>query len=166
MIAIRTGWLSCWGVVAIVFVDQLSKWLVQQKFLLGGSIGVLPGLFELQYVQNRGAAWGMLSGFQGLLVLISLGVSLYFIRYWRREPSPTKWIEFARVLLLAGILGNFIDRVRLGYVVDFLHFFFKGHHFPNFNVADAAISVGITLLLVLSWLHEHKKLSATTTNEG
>lgn len=134
--------------VAIVILDQVTKQWVAMRFYLGESLPVVPGWFNLVHVRNTGAAWGMLGGLNGLLVLLSLVVLLVLIFFRRSFLTDSLIHRLALALMIGGIVGNLLDRVRLQYVVDFLDFCWRNHHFPAFNVADSAICVGVGLYMV------------------
>jgi signal peptidase II len=133
---------------AIVVLDQVTKQWVTIRFYLGESLPVIPGFFNLSYVRNTGAAWGMLGGLNGLLVGLSLVVLLVLIFFRRSFLTDSLIHRLALALMIGGIVGNLLDRVRLQYVVDFLDFHWRIHHFPAFNVADSAICVGVGLYMV------------------
>lgn len=139
------------GLALLVFLaDQASKYWVTHVLDLRsrGSVPVLP-VFSLTWVENTGVSMGLFradsDGGRWALVAataaIALGVTVWILR------ERSRWDVVALGLVLGGALGNIVDRVRFGYVVDFLHFFWEGHHFYVFNVADAAISVGVAMLL-------------------
>ena len=132
----------------IVILDQVTKNLVMAKFYLGESVPVIPGLFNLAYVQNTGAAWGMLGGFNALLVTLSAVVLVILVFFRRSFLTDSLIHRVALGLMIGGIIGNLLDRVRLQYVVDFLDFCWQTHHFPAFNVADSAICVGVGLYMI------------------
>lgn len=143
----------------IVVLDQITKYLAQAYLQPRHSITIINGLFNLSYVENPGAAWGMLAGRQVLLISFSL-LTLIFILWKRRElfnPLPMGWLTSA--LLISGIIGNLIDRVRLNKVIDFLDFHWHGSHFPAFNVADSAICCGVFLYVATQWLYDRKQQS-------
>ncbi len=141
---------------AIVAADQLTKVAAVAYLKPVGSIGVIPGLFSLSYVENRGAAWGMLAGQQIFLVAFSL-ITLGFLVWKRRQLFGPLWGNAVTMsLLFGGVVGNLIDRVRLSYVIDFLDFFWGGTHFPAFNVADASICCGVFLYIATQWHHDHR----------
>ena len=133
---------------AIVLLDQVAKHLVETQLPRDSGLPIIPGFFDLHYVQNTGAAWGMLQGMNGLLVAFSFVVMILLIIWRRQLLGDTGVARVAAGMILGGIIGNLIDRVRLSYVVDYLDFFFRGHHFPAFNVADAAICIGVGLYLL------------------
>ncbi len=138
----------------MILLDQWTKLLVIEHFALGESRVVLGGFFNLTYVRNTGAAFGIMAQanpafripFFIIVPLIALG-AIGFI--FRKISNQDRKMAVALALVISGAVGNLIDRVRLGYVVDFLDFHYKWtYHFPAFNVADACISVGIGLLMV------------------
>ena len=133
--------------LGITLVDQLTKYLVWRNMLVGEAKVVVPGLFSLRFVQNTGAAWGMLSGFGSWLVLLSVLMLILILAFRKAFLADTLVHRIALGLMIAGIVGNLVDRIRLGYVVDFLDFYLGQHHFPAFNVADSAICVGVGLYL-------------------
>lgn len=137
----------------IVSFDQLTKFLVSTSFRLGETREVVPGFFNLTLAHNRGAAFGLLADlppgigepvffFVPGLVLTLIGV--FFVRLRSHQTLSI----YALSLIVAGALGNLTDRLHLGYVVDFLDFHWGNYHFPAFNLADAAISLGVALLLL------------------
>lgn len=138
--------------IAIVMLDQMTKYLVTVRFHLGESIIIIPGLFSLTYVRNIGAAWGMLGGWNGALVLLSAVVLVVLIVFRRSFLGDNLIHRLSFGMMLGGIVGNLFDRIRLRYVVDFLDFYWENHHFPAFNVADSAICVGVGLYLIASFL--------------
>lgn len=131
----------------IAFSDQVTKHLVRCTFPLGGGRTLLPGLFDLRYVRNTGAAWGMLSGLNHWLVVLSLVMLVVITVFRRRFLTDSLIHRVALGLMVGGIVGNLVDRMRLGYVVDFLDFYWRTRHFPAFNVADSAICVGVGLYI-------------------
>jgi signal peptidase II len=143
--------------IAVTFLDQVTKHLVGLHLRLGEHIEVLPGYFNLAHVHNTGAAWGMLAGLNGWLILLSISMLVFLVGFHRSvlgEGSVNRW---SVGLMLAGVIGNLVDRVRFGYVVDFLDFHWRGHHFPAFNVADSAICTGVGLFLLLHGLQAGKR---------
>lgn len=153
--------------LAVLVLDQLSKVWVRSVLVYGGeSIPVIPGLFNLVYVRNEGAAWGLLSGQQPILILISITVLLLLVRGHRRVLNPTLDHRIALGLMCGGICGNLIDRIRLGWVMDFLDVHIGAYHWPSFNVADAAICVAVSLYLLSSlWHHRHPLRSQPQNGE-
>ncbi|NTU59835.1 MAG: lipoprotein signal peptidase [Deltaproteobacteria bacterium] len=146
--------LTVLGAVAAVVValDQLTKAWVLATFALYESRPVIPGFFRLTYLRNPGAAFSFLADqaasfrlpFFFAVTAIALVVIVVVVV---RLPPGRKWLLTALSLVFGGAVGNLIDRVRLGEVVDFLDFFWRTHHWPPFNVADSAITVGVAVLL-------------------
>ena len=137
-------WLS---VIAVaVFADQLTKWLAVMFVKGAGSIEVIPWFIDFSYVENRGAAWGMFSEHRWVFLVITsiaLIAMPYFLFKYRKEHFL---FGFSLSLVISGAIGNMIDRVFLGYVVDFLEAAFIS--FPVFNFADCCVTVGAALLFV------------------
>ena len=138
--------------IAIVLLDQITKCLVIAKFHLSDSFEVIPGLLSLTYVRNMGAAWGMLGGWNSVLVALSAIVLVLLVFFRRSFLTDSLIHRISLGLMLGGIAGNLFDRIRYPYVVDFLDFYWKSHHFPAFNVADSAICVGVGLYILSSFL--------------
>lgn len=146
------------GILGFVFFDQLSKVLAITKLKNNDSITLIKGFFDLTYVENKGAAWGVLSGRMSILVIITILIIPLFILCMIRinknkrllNSSKSKVISFLHfdmILLLAGAIGNFLDRIVNGYVVDFFQFTFID--FPVFNVADCYITVGAAVFIII-----------------
>jgi len=149
------GKLAVFGVLAglVVLLDQATKAWVLATFRLHESVPVIPGWFHLTYVRNPGAAFGIFSGQAEafrvpffLAITVAALVAIVVIA-WRAAPGRI-WFLGALGLVGGGAVGNLIDRLRWGEVVDFLDVFWKSHHWPAFNVADSAITVGVILLIL------------------
>ena len=138
--------------ICVVLLDQASKEWVRGAFSLHESIPVLPGFFNLTYVRNTGAAWGMFSGQNVALSALALVMLAALVVFRRKILPPGRVHRVALGLLCGGIAGNLFDRLRLDYVVDFLDFFVRNSHFPAFNVADSAICVGVGIYILGSLL--------------
>ena len=137
----------------VVVLDQLTKMLVDRFMNLHESRLLVDGLLRLTYVQNRGAAFGILSEadlpYQSLLfAVVSLAALGAIAAYAWRLPARSRLPQTALALIMGGALGNLLDRARLGYVIDFVDAYWRMHHWPAFNVADSAISIGVVLLVV------------------
>lgn len=144
--------------VVVTLLDQLTKYMVTCNIAFRDQIPVIPGFLNMTYVRNTGAAWGMFSGFSEMLVALSV-VMLASIVIFRRHFIENILIhKIAMGLIVAGIVGNLIDRIRLGYVVDFIDVYWMScsAHFPAFNVADSSICIGVVLYLMSS-MHFNKK---------
>ena len=139
-------------VVIATVLDQLSKLWVVNNIPLHGEIPVLSGIFHLTYAQNTGAAWSVLSGMQWLFLLIFLAFTLGIIWEFSKKRWPfTTFDRWCIAVVYAGGLGNIIDRIRLGYVVDF--FYFCLIDFPIFNVADIYVTVSTFVLLFVMFFY-------------
>ncbi len=151
-----------WWVIALLVVvaDQLSKYWVATNLQLYQRIELLP-FFNLTHVHNRGAAFSFLAdagGWQRWFFLgLAVAVSGFILRYLWRLEDHEHWQLAGLSLILGGALGNFIDRAKLGYVIDFLDFYYRQWHWPAFNIADAAITIGVAILLLDSFRPQHKK---------
>lgn len=152
-------WLS----VLVIVIDQISKRVVDTSMHLYQTIELLP-YFQLTYLRNQGAAFSFLSGaggwqrwfFIGLAVVASI-----LICFWMKKLESSQRREaIAWALVLGGALGNLIDRILYGYVIDFLDVFYGNWHWPAFNVADSAITVGVILLLADSFLPSRQENAA------
>ncbi len=150
----------------VVALDQATKWLVVRRLPLYEDLPLIPGLLSLQHVRNSGAVFGFLSGaeFPGKPYVFALmsGVALLALAYYSRTiPDEERLPRFALSLVIGGAVGNLIDRVRFGYVVDFVKMYWDAHVWPNYNVADSAISVGLVLLVVDSFRPRDRPSIAT-----
>jgi signal peptidase II len=138
----------------VIALDQWTKLMVLQRFRLGESISVIPNYFNLTYIRNTGAAFGIFAdahpGFRGPFFLLVPLAALAAIAYiFRKIPADDRKLSIALSLVVGGAIGNLIDRLRLGYVVDFLDFHWRYlNHFPAFNVADSAICLGVGILML------------------
>ncbi len=131
----------------MLFVDQLTKWLIQQNIPLHGQHVIIKGIFNLRHDTNDGAAFGLMRGQNLLLIIISL-LAIGFIFFYYKRFRESLWMKIALGFLLGGALGNFIDRIRLGEVTDFLQFRLPGFWWPTFNAADVAVCIGAGMLMV------------------
>ncbi len=144
-------------IVIVTFLDQLTKWLVCRSFGAHDHLTVISGFFDLRRVFNAGAAWGMLSGQRTLLIGVSVGMLGLL---WYNRTEFTKSGRLARIgigLLTGGIIGNLIDRLKSGSVIDFLDFHWSTvYTFPTFNIADTAIFLGILAYFVQTFISERR----------
>lgn len=152
--------------ILTVIADQYTKVFVANNFVMGRSYDFIPGLLDITYIHNDGAAWGMLSNNTWMLISITIVVMLVCIALLLKNGVKNKVMFWAIILVLAGGVGNMIDRIfRDGNVIDFLHFeFWKS--FPVFNVADCAVVVGAGLLIlyfVMDIIDDNKKKKAALT---
>lgn len=150
--------LSITGIVLVL--DQASKLYIDRHLFQGQSLAVIPGFFNITYVRNKGAAFGIFAH-SALRVPFFIGVStvavLAILWYLRRIHLEQRLLRFSLSLVFAGALGNLIDRVRLHEVIDFLDVHWHRYHWPAFNIADSAITVGVCLLLIDIWREERRK---------
>jgi signal peptidase II len=152
-------------VVGSLLLDQATKIAIDRSLQLFQSIPVIDGLFSITYVRNKGAAFSFLANsswrlpffiFVTIIAMIAILVSLYKMRDDQRLAVASLGLIFS------GAVGNLIDRIRLGEVIDFLDVYWRSHHWPAFNVADSAICVGVALLAVDMFIEDRreKKFSA------
>lgn len=136
--------------LVFVFVDQFIKFIVIKNIDLSNHIKVIPHFFYIANVHNTGAAWSMLDG--NRLLLIGIGIiAIVLIYLFFIKNKKLNWYDIISYsLLLGGIIGNLIDRIVLGYVVDYLEFIFGSYHYPVFNFADMCIVVSIILIIIKS----------------
>lgn len=146
------------GISGLIMLDQLSKAFASSNLKNSDSVTVIKGFFDLTYVENRGAAWGVLSGRISILVIITVILIPVFVfcmlRIYKNKElldssklKSVSLLHFDLILLLSGAVGNFIDRIIKGYVVDFFQFTF--FDFPVFNVADCYITIGAVFFIVI-----------------
>jgi signal peptidase II len=150
-----SGLVYLWLTAAVVALDQLTKAAIERSLGLYQSVVVLPVL-EITRYHNPGAAFSFLAGAAGwqrwLFTALAIIVSVALILWLRRIDRGDATLASSVALILAGALGNVIDRLRLGHVIDFISFHWSEHYFPAFNVADSAITIGAALLLLDAWL--------------
>ncbi len=145
------------GVVSLT-LDQWTKFVVERQFYLGESVPVWEPFFSLTFVRNEGAAWSILTGYGWLLLAIAGVVTASVIWFFRSLTEGYSERCFALILVLSGVVGNSIDRVWRGAVVDFFDFhWYSQYRFPVFNVADIAICVGVGLFVLSTLLRPSKK---------
>ena len=147
---------------ATILLDQATKLQIMQTMRLHESIPVIPNLFSITYIRNPGAAFGILAsssngfrllffGFASLFALVLLGTIFFRLRH-------DDWVgQLSIAGIFGGAIGNLLDRVRFGEVIDFLDFYIDAYHWPAFNVADAAISIGVCFLIAHFMLEKKKE---------
>lgn len=158
--------------ILIIGADRYTKIFISANYTLAESHDFIPGVIDITYVRNTGAAWGMLSDKTWLLISITAVVMLICFALILKYGTSNKLLFWAMILVLSGGVGNMIDRIFYGYVVDFLHFTFWPD-FPVFNLADCAIVLGAVLLAVyfiISLYEEqkerHRKKEETAQSES
>jgi len=139
--------------LAVILLDAVTKWMVSARIALHDAITIVPDLFAIVHVRNTGAAFGIGANAESHVVplLLNSGAILVFlivVAYAVRTPLSDRSLQIGLHLILGGAIGNLVDRFRFGYVVDFLDFYVRDHHWPAFNVADSAICIGIALLFL------------------
>ncbi len=144
---IRWLWLS----LLVILLDQASKQLAEAMLSYAQSVTVLP-FFDLTLLYNTGAAFSFLSDQPGwqrwFFIVLAMLVSLVMLVWLSRLKREEVWQAVALGLIIGGALGNLIDRILFGHVIDFIHLHYAEHYFPAFNVADSAISVGVAVMLL------------------
>jgi signal peptidase II len=158
----RKYWVLLICFVFIIVMDQYTKYEVQRKIPLHRSIKVIDGFFNLTHLRNTGGAFGVLGGERGgigsfffvTVALIAVGLILYL---FYRVKEHERALAFSLSLILSGAVGNLVDRIRFHEVVDFLDFYLFSYHWPSFNIADSAISIGIGLMAFELLFHDKKR---------
>jgi signal peptidase II len=163
----ETGLRWLWLTIICLFADQVTKQLVATNMDLYQSIDILP-FFNITYVQNPGAAFSFLADQGGwqrwFFTAIAAIASIVFIVWLAKTPKQQKLLSVAFALMLSGAVGNLIDRVLFGYVIDFIDFYGFGYHFPAFNIADSMIFIGAALMILDSFKNGEPNSKATNTN--
>ncbi|MBT2968359.1 MAG: signal peptidase II [gamma proteobacterium symbiont of Ctena orbiculata] len=143
-----THWL--WLSLLVIVLDQASKQLAESALTLYESVRVLP-FFDLTLLYNKGAAFSFLSDQGGwqrwFFIVLAIVVCIVLVGWLWRLKREEQWIAVALSLIIGGAIGNVIDRILFGQVIDFLHFHYQQHYFPAFNVADTAITIGVIIML-------------------
>jgi signal peptidase II len=153
----------------LILIDQLTKWLIQTHIPYGGMVPIIPGFFNLVYVSNTGAAFSIFQGNNFFFIALAV-VALMLVLFWliRDQFNPKKDQRLSTVakiafsLFAAGIMGNLLDRLLKGSVVDFLDFYIQRYAWPSFNVADSCICIAAGLLVLVSL----RKSNATSQKQA
>jgi signal peptidase II len=135
--------------ILLVAIDQVSKYWARITLKEDGPISIIPGVLKFQYHENTGAVWGIMTGKTGLLTIITIILSVFLFILYFKIPQKRRYlpIQIIWVFIMSGAIGNFIDRITLKYVVDFIYF--ELIDFPIFNIADNYLTVSSVLLLIL-----------------
>jgi signal peptidase II len=153
----KSGLCWLWLTLLCLVIDQITKYWVTSSFNLYESVNVLP-IFSLTYVHNPGAAFSFLADQGGwqrwFFTAIAAIACIIFIVWLVKTPKSKRLLSIAVALMLSGAMGNLIDRVLFGYVIDFLHFHWSDYDFPAFNVADSMIFIGAALMIIESFTTE------------
>jgi len=136
----------------VVILDQITKILILKNLPLYHSVTIIPGLFNITHILNPGGAFGFMahqdSSLRNFLFILLASVAVCFIFYFYKNTNRTHpFLASGFALILGGAIGNLIDRIRFGKVVDFLDFYIRNYHWPAFNVADSAITVGVAVFI-------------------
>lgn len=157
-------WLSL--SVVVVILDQITKYTASTSLEMYKPIAVMP-MFNWTLMHNTGAAFSFLADEGGwqrwFFAIIALVVSIVIVLWIKRLEQHEKWQAIALALILGGALGNVIDRIRLGYVVDFIDVYYQQWHWPAFNIADSAILIGVAMIIfegIREYLAERKTKQA------
>ena len=158
----RKYWVLLIFCLGILLLDQATKYMVVQKLPLYRRVEVIQGFFNLTHVRNTGGAFGIFGGEKGgigsilfvAVSLIAVGAILYL---FTKVKESEKILALSFSLILSGALGNLIDRLRYGEVVDFLDFYLSTYHWPAFNISDSAICIGIGLMAIEVLIQDRKK---------
>lgn len=137
--------------VILVFIDQIIKVFISNSITLNTNIEIIPKFFYISNVHNDGAAFSIFSGNQLFLILFTLIALLFIYMFFIKDKDLSKIEAILLMILLGGILGNFIDRIIYNYVIDYLEFIIFNYQFPIFNFADICITLSVIGLLILSF---------------
>ncbi|HJF68232.1 signal peptidase II [Staphylococcus kloosii] len=134
--------------IIILILDQITKFVIASSMRIGDSFEVIPGFLNITSHRNNGAAWGILSGKMSFFFIITIIILIVLIVFYIKEAKYNLFMQIALSLLFAGALGNFIDRLFHGEVVDFIDTYIFGYNFPIFNVADSSLTIGVILIII------------------
>lgn len=143
--------------VMLILLDQLSKQWIVNHVPLNAIRKCVPGIFSLTYLRNYGAAFSILQNQQWFFTVITLAVVGAACYYFIKNINGNFWFLFGLLLIISGGIGNFIDRLRLGYVIDMVHLDFM--NFAIFNVADSYLTVGVMILFIALWKEEENGIN-------
>lgn len=142
--------------IFIILMDQITKWLIVKNMDPGDSFKVIDNLFYITSHRNKGAAWGILEGQMWLFYIITVLVAAAIIYYMEKHAKGKPLFQISLAIILGGAIGNFIDRLFRKEVVDFLDTYIFTYDFPIFNIADAALTIGV-ILMFIQMIKEEKK---------
>ena len=152
-------WLWLSGLV--IMLDQLTKLLADRFLSMHSAQTIIPGFFDLVLAYNTGAAFSFLSDAGGwqrwFFTALAIGVSVFLILWLKRLHPSEKMTAIALALILGGAIGNLIDRILYGHVIDFIHWFYRDFSWPTFNIADSAITLGATLLIIQAIFFDNRQ---------
>ncbi|MDO0955820.1 signal peptidase II [Mammaliicoccus sciuri] len=136
-------------IIILIALDQLTKFLIVKSLEVGESIKVISNFLYITSHRNQGAAWGILQGKMWLFYIVTIVVLVILFMFFKNEGYGRPDVQLGLSLLIAGSIGNFIDRLFRGEVVDFVDTYIFSYNFPIFNVADAALTIGVIVLIIL-----------------
>jgi len=140
---------------SLVFLDQLSKFFIHLKFFLYESIPIIPGILNFTYIRNEGIAFGInFTGFKLFFIIIPIIITYYLYRLLKDKDFQDYQSQLGLTLIISGAVGNIIDRIFRGYVVDFIDFYWGNNHWYVFNVADSSVTIGMILLLLSNFINK------------
>lgn len=150
-----------WSIFILVLIalDQYTKYLIVKALEIGESIQVIRDFLFITSHRNQGAAWGILQGKMWLFYIVTIVVLIILIIFFKNEAKGKPLTQLGLSLLIAGSIGNFIDRLFRGEVVDFVDTYIFGYNFPIFNVADAALTIGVVVLIIVILLEGKEEKS-------
>lgn len=134
--------------IFLIFADQLTKYIIVKTMQVGDSISVVGDILEITSHRNHGAAWGMLQNQMWLFFIVTLVVLTMIVYFYFKEAAYKVMMQLGLTLVFAGAIGNFIDRLFRGSVVDFIDTKIINYDFPIFNVADACLTIGVFVLII------------------
>ncbi|MFC4617275.1 signal peptidase II [Camelliibacillus cellulosilyticus] len=143
--------------IVILGLDQMSKWVIYTTMSVGESIEMIPGFLYITSIRNTGAAWNILNGQMWFFFIVSVVVLVIVIYYMQKVGRKKPLLGIALGLIIGGTLGNFIDRLVRGEVIDFIHVYLGSYSYPVFNLADSSLVVGVILILIYSLLDAKKE---------
>ncbi len=143
--------------IVIIGLDQLTKWMIVHSMEYRESIPLIDNFLYLTSHRNTGAAWGILAGQMWFFYLITIVVIIVVIYYLQQYGKRSKWVGIALSLILAGAIGNFLDRMIRKEVVDFIDVYIFNYDYPIFNVADSSLVVGVILIMIATLVDESRK---------
>ncbi len=148
------------AIIALIIIDQFTKYLTVTNLKLSESINAIPNIFRFTYVENRGAAFGVLQDSRWFFIIVTItfviGAGIYYEKNIRKLND--KWYQLIYILILSGAIGNFIDRASKGFVVDFIDFYTI--NYPVFNMADIYVCVGCGILAIRMLKREDGKIES------
>jgi signal peptidase II len=172
----RKHWILFITLPVVLALDQVTKCLVIHSVPLHRSIPLIRGFFNITHVKNTGAAFGVLAGHTSpvrtlFFTAITIGALALMILIYRKVRANRVLVPLCLAMIMAGALGNMVDRIRWGYVIDFLDLYWRTYRWPAFNVADSAITIGICLLFFDSFFlrkgaHDPQKLTRSDGRGG